>query len=325
MKISHLTVFAVAAALSACATTQQPQTQSALQQQLDQAQTQNQQLQSQNAQLQNQVEQAQQQAATAQQPQPQATPSVGGSISLVPPNAKPGECFARVTTPAVYKTGTSKVLKSAASSRVVTTPPKYEWTTQRIMVSPQSTALVAVPATYKTVSKRVMVSPAHSKWVPGHGANERVNANGDVMCLVEVPAKYKTIKVREVATPATTRKKTTPARYKTIKVKKLVTAAGQKTIHIPAKYQTVSHTKKVRDSKIVWSRVVCHENANKPLITAVQRALKKNSYNPGPIDGLLGPLTFGAANRYEKAHHLATSNAGVITYDTLDALGVKRP
>ncbi|HEU0197488.1 MAG TPA: hypothetical protein VFQ88_09780, partial [Nevskiaceae bacterium] len=139
MKLWHLSAIAVAAALSACAT-QQPAVNPALQQQLDQAQAQNNQLQSQNAQLHAQLQQA-------QKPQQPAETQSGANtaISLVPPNAEPGECFAKVDTPAVYKTSTSKLLKSAASTRVVTTQPQYGWTTQRIMVQPEITKLVAVP------------------------------------------------------------------------------------------------------------------------------------------------------------------------------------
>ncbi|HEU0196410.1 MAG TPA: peptidoglycan-binding domain-containing protein, partial [Nevskiaceae bacterium] len=185
------------------------------------------------------------------------------------------------------------------------------------------TKLVAVPATYKMATQRVLVSAAHDKWVPGQGAIQKRAADGSLMCLVRVPAVYKTVRVRQVATAATTRSVTTPAVYKTVRVRTVVKPAGQQTVTIPATYQTVSHTNLTKAATVEWSRVVCHDNANSSLITQVQNALKKNGFNPGPIDGLFGPLTAGATNRYDKAHGLATNGAGVITYQTLDSLGVK--
>ncbi len=45
---------------------------------------------------------------------------------LLPPNAKPGECYARVFVPPRYQTVTQRVLSRQASERVETIPAKYE-------------------------------------------------------------------------------------------------------------------------------------------------------------------------------------------------------
>lgn len=325
MKHLSLVVLGAAIALGGCATTNQGNNaQADLQQQLNQTQQQNSQLQSQNARLQQQLSSAEQNQQASQTSS--SSNSMGDAISLVPPNAKPGECFARVVTPAKFKTSQQRILKSAASKKVETIPAKYKWTTKRILVQEASKKLVSVPATYKTTKQRVMVSPAHTKWVPGHGNNERLDPiTGQTVCLIKVPAKYKTVTKREVATPAHTKTIEIPAKYKTIKVRALVSGPKTHTIKIPAKYQTVSQTKKVKDSQVVWSRVVCDRNATKDLIHTVQTKLKKQGYNPGPLDGLLGPLTMRGVRAYDKDNGLAYSKARVITYATLDSLDIPAP
>lgn len=319
MKYFPLAVLGLAITLGGCASTGQQANPSAdLQQQLDQARTAQSQLQSQNANLKQQLAASQTNASSSQ--------SMGNGINLIPPNAKPGECFARLLTPAKFQTKSERVLQSAASTRIETTPAKFEWTTQRILIRPESTKLVAVPATYKKESKRELVKPSYTKWVPGTGANQRVDPiTGEVMCLVTVPAEYRTVTTRVVDTAATTKTVKVPAEYKTVKVRKLVSEAQSHSIDIPAKYQTVTHTEQVSNPTLVWRRVVCERNATNDLILAVQKALKKSGYNPGPIDGLIGPQTLRGTRAYDKDKGLAYSKAGVISYETLTSLGVTKP
>jgi len=144
---------------------------------------------------------------------------------LFPPNARPGECYARIllpekytsaeervlvkeasetvsVIPATYDTVTERVLVKEASSRLEVVPATYETVSERVMVRPASKKIVKVPATFRTVSERVLDKPAYTVWKKGSpsnfgsGANvvsQSVNGTGEVMCLVEVPASYKTI------------------------------------------------------------------------------------------------------------------------------------
>ena len=102
------------------------------------------------------------------------------NTDLFPPNAKPGECYARVLIPATYKTTTEKVIKREASERLEVIPATYKWGTEKVLVREASTKVVPVPATYKWETERVLVKAASSK-------------------LVNVPAKYewKTEKILE--------------------------------------------------------------------------------------------------------------------------------
>ncbi len=158
-----------------------------------------------------------------------------------PTNARPGECYGKVRTPAQYRTVEDKVLVSEggkqiarinpakyqaktqtvtvkeATEELVTIPATYRTVTETITVTPATTRMIATPASYKTVTERVQVSPARTVWKQGEGPNQRIDAaTGDVMCLVEVPAEYKNITKRVLVTPEATLQETVPAVTKQI-------------------------------------------------------------------------------------------------------------
>lgn len=186
--------------------------------------------------------------------------------SLVPPNAKPGQCFTRVwnapqyetvTTrqlveeagqrieviPASYKTGSKRILVKEASDRIETVPATYKTVTERVMVKPSTTKLQQIPAVYGTVTERVLEKAAHTVWKKGTGPIQKIDAqSGEIMCLVEMPASYKTIQKRVLKTPASTRTITIPAEYRTVEKRVVATPASTRKVAIPAQYKTIDTT-----------------------------------------------------------------------------------
>ncbi len=195
--------------------------------------------------------------------------SVGANGEMLPPGAKPGQCFTRVWMPPSYKTVSTRKLVSEAGERIEVIPAKYGKVKKRVLVEEASTKLVTVPATYRTVTEKVMVQPArtitetvppvyvtknerildkaaHTVWKKGTGPIQRIDeSTGEIMCLVEVPATYKTISKRVLQTPASTRTRELPAEYRTVTKRVVATEATTKTIQIPAKYSTVTVTEEV--------------------------------------------------------------------------------
>lgn len=55
-------------------------------------------------------------------------------------------------------------------------------------------------------------------------------------------------------------------------------------------------------------------------IRAAQGALQRAGFNPGPIDGVVGPRTAGAIRAYQRAQRL--NETGTLTPETLGRLGV---
>jgi len=193
--------------------------------------------------------------------------------SLLPPNAKPGECYARVYVLPTYKTVTEERLKRAASERLEVIPAEYEWVEEKVLVKQASERLETipavygweeeqvlvkeasyemqdVPATYDWVEEQVMVKPAATVWKKGGGLIEKIdNTTGELMCLVETPAVYKTVRKKVMVTPPTTRTIEIPAEYETVKKKVVLKPPTTRTIEIPAEYKTVKIKKLVTPPK----------------------------------------------------------------------------
>lgn len=176
------------------------------------------------------------------------------------PPAKPGQCFAKVRTPAKYVTKSRRVLvRKATSKRVLVRGPQYGWSTKRVLVRKASYKTRTLPAQYKTVSHRVMVLPATYKWSrKAQGKVVRIdNMTGEILCRVKVPAVYKTVSKKVQVRPARTIRSLVPAAYKTVKVKKLIAPAKYRLVSSPAQYKTQNYRVKVGSSRIVWRQVMC--------------------------------------------------------------------
>ncbi len=192
---------------------------------------------------------------------------------LLPPNANPGECYARVFVAPTYRIVSEEMLKKEASERMAITPARYEWAqesvmvqgpTQRletvpatyewveeqILVKPESTTIVEVPAVYKNVNEQVLERAAHTIWKRGRGPVEKVdNGTGEILCLIEVPATYRTVTKRVLASAATTRENVVPSKYDTVRRKVMKTEPTVRTIDIPPVYENVKVRKLVAQAE----------------------------------------------------------------------------
>lgn len=106
----------------------------------------------------------------------------GDHAVVLPPNARPGECYAKVFIPPVYRTETDRVLEREAGERVETIPGKYGWTEKRVLVKEASEKIEVVPARYEWREEKVLVKPAVTR-------------------LQVIPAKYKTVTEKIVEAP----------------------------------------------------------------------------------------------------------------------------
>ena len=222
-----------------------------------------------------QAQQAETARRYAEQPSPavQTSSPVGGN-EMLPPNPKPGECYARVVTPPKYEERDERVLVKPSGEQIDVIPARYEWAEQRvviqeagekivevsqpvyrtveerILVKPATEKVDTVPAVYKTVTERQLVRPAYTTWKKGRGPIEKLDeSTGEILCLVEVPAEYKNVEKRVLVTPATTRKITIPAEYTTVRKKVLERPAEVRKVATPAEYETVRVRRLVEPSR----------------------------------------------------------------------------
>lgn len=261
MKLQRLILPAVIAALATgCAsqqTTQENTDYQALQSQQQQLEKENQQLRA---------------ALNAKSDQPAPAPS-SPEHQLLPPNAKPGHCYARVVIPETYKTEMQRVLVSQEDSKITTTPARYETVqeqvlvseaydklkvipatyktvTEKVLVKEATTKLITKPAEYKTVTEQVLVKPAYTTWKKGRGPIEKIDdSTGEIMCLVEVPAEYRTVSRKELVQPERTEEVQIPAVYKTVTRRVVDQPARTEKVTVPAVYNTVEVVKQVEPPK----------------------------------------------------------------------------
>ncbi len=199
--------------------------------------------------------------------------SGSGNAADLPPNAKKGECYARVLIPGKYETTTERVLDREGSDRVEIIPAEYTWEqqsvltreaserievipatykneTQTVEVEPARTELKTVPARYENVSEKILVREAYTTWKKGTGPITKVNeATGEIMCLVEVPAEYRTVVRKELKEPARTDEVFIPAKTRTVTRRVIDQPATTRTVPIPAQYDTVRVRKLVRPAQ----------------------------------------------------------------------------
>ena len=200
-------------------------------------------------------------------------------VPLLPPEAKPGQCYTRVYVPPTYETKEEHLVAVDGTEHLEATAPEFRWIEKEVLIKEESEEIEVIPATFKTVEEEVMIKPeseeivvvpaefetveenvlvreAYTTWKRGRGPVEKIDAStGEIMCLVEVPAEYKTIKRRKLKTPPTTQVVKKPAEYKTVKKRVVDTPVETRTIKVPAEYVTVKVQELVNPAQTLRSAV----------------------------------------------------------------------
>ncbi|MCH7993247.1 MAG: hypothetical protein IIB57_02260 [Planctomycetes bacterium] len=183
----------------------------------------------------------------------------------MPPNAKLGECYARVYVPPKFDTVTERVRVREASDKIEIIPAVYEWEEARVLVKEASTRLVAVPARFFPQDYVVETSPGHVTWMKADQARCVADTPGpppqDIFCLVNEPPTTTTILTKRLLKGATFEELIVPAEYQTIRRQKLVRPASMRRVTVPAEFQEVEKTVMVTPARMEWQRVTCDSRA----------------------------------------------------------------
>ena len=198
--------------------------------------------------------------------------TTGGDAGTALPNAKAGECYAKVVIPAEYKTETQNVTVKEASSKIEILPAKYVLVEEKLLVKEASKKLIPVPATYTTVSEKVLVTPAEKVWTKGSAKNAgRANPSilagaianglnladaqpGNCYAGYHIPAKYKTETQQVLKSEASQKIEIIPAKYTWSEEKVLVKDASAKLVGVPAVYETVTEQVLVKPATTEWKK-----------------------------------------------------------------------
>nr|VFK65849.1 MAG: Putative peptidoglycan binding domain-containing protein [Candidatus Kentron sp. UNK]VFK71580.1 MAG: Putative peptidoglycan binding domain-containing protein [Candidatus Kentron sp. UNK] len=191
---------------------------------------------------------------------------------LLPPNARPGECYARVWVEPVYVTKTKEVLVKEAGERIDVTPAKYGWGEDTVEVSAASTRLIETPATYGTETESVLVQAATREWLTDKKPSaapaskevlERARTHGinldsakPGMCFHEhyLPAGYRETMTEVEISPASEEISIIPAKYRIAEKRVLIKEASQRVVEVPAVYETVTERIIDKPAHTVWKK-----------------------------------------------------------------------
>lgn len=195
-------------------------------------------------------------------------------ISLTPPNAKAGECYAKVVIPAKYKTVEERVLVQEASHEISIIPAKYEWVNKRIELTPASKKLITIPATFKKVTQQIEVQPSSKSWqvslkksaspvskeilVAAKLKGIDLENTKPRTCYKEyfTPQSYKTVSEEIVLQKESSETKTIPAKYEMVEKTIEISPASKKTITIPATYGYDEEKILIEKEKTIWKKGV---------------------------------------------------------------------
>ena len=174
----------------------------------------------------------------------------------MPPAAKPGEAWCRVTTPAQYKTVSETVCSQCAGCRRLWVPPVTETRFREVCVTPACSCEVDVPGVTRTVRTCETVCPARTETrkvdcATGNGCGCPPQ---DCYATVEVPAQTRTV-AHEVCIQAPSKRvKYSPPRYRTEAVVCEIQPGRWETVQTPAVYETVTRQVCVAPEQTSWKK-----------------------------------------------------------------------
>jgi len=86
------------------------------------------------------------------------------------PDAKPGECYAKVIVPAQWETQTQQLLVKPVSEKVSVVPAVFDTADKSIIEKEAFTKINVVPAKFREVEEKVEVAKADKEWVTDLGS-----------------------------------------------------------------------------------------------------------------------------------------------------------
>ncbi len=205
---------------------------------------------------------------------PLAYAQAENNISPTPPNAKPGECYAKVVLPAEYETVEEKVLVKEASNKIEIIPAQYDTIGTEVEVVPEVHKLTPVDAVYEEISETVEVKPAYMVWrhapeenatlvsptilAAAKAAGVDINGTKPGVCYREYYMPRKFVKETEQIMVQEERNETKiiPPQFEDAEETITVKPASKKVVEVPAVYEEVEEKVLVSPERTMWKKGV---------------------------------------------------------------------
>ncbi len=210
-------------------------------------------------------------------PAPQASAASNESQNRIDatntlPDAKPGECYAKVIVPAKYEIKKEKVLVKPETEKVEVKPATFDIAEKPVLIKEGFTKIKVLPTKFKQEIEEVEISPASTMWVTALGRKgipaspallAAAKTNGVDLdnakpgqCFKEyfVPAKYEQTQKEVLVKEESEEIKVAPAQFEEVEEVVTVKQASKKKVYKPAEYETVEEKIEVEPAKAVWKK-----------------------------------------------------------------------
>ena len=208
-------------------------------------------------------------------------------ISLTPPDAKAGECYARVVLPAQYEDIEEKVMIKEASEEISIIPAEYGTREEEVEVVPAIKKLTPVPASYKEVVETIEIKPAIRTWKTSL-KKKALLVSPEILAAAKVAGA-----ALDNAQPGDCYKEYfVPRKFKTITEDILVQNEHNKTEVIPPEFEIVEKTIVIKPSykEIVEVPAVYEETEEEILVEAEKTVWKKGQNPAQTLSGATGEI-----------------------------------
>ncbi len=187
------------------------------------------------------------------------------------PDAKPGECFAKVIVPAEYDTKTEEVMIKPETEKVEIKPAIFDTAEKSIVAKEGFTKIKVIPAKFREEFEEVEISKASTSWVTGlkkgipaspallagaktNGIDITSASVGSCYQEYYVPAKYEKTEKDVLAKEESEEIKVAPAQFEEAEETVVVTQASKKKVYKPAEYEVVEEKIEIEPAKAVWKK-----------------------------------------------------------------------
>ena len=256
--------------------------------------------------------------------EPASTAWVPGEGPIERIDAATGQLMCRVDVPARFASVDVETVETPAMVTAVEERATIEHVDAERLAGPARERRYPMPAEFEVLTLDEPLGDADGgdwTWLPGEArplrsAHERT---GRAVCRRAVPAVTASWERESVAVPGRFERSAVPAETVRVDVLELAAQATSRAIEVPADAVRLTKRTRLSEERLEWRPVLCRTNVTDEIVTRLQLALEAAGHSPDGVDGLLGPGTRAAMERYQRERGLAT---GGLTLETLDALDV---
>ena len=202
-------------------------------------------------------------------PQFDTSPIAGDTLNRpkmpITPGGKTGECAARITIPAQYRTDQRQVIVQDAHktltfsepnlqsdkvrvkvrdeyTRYQVRQPRWEVETEDVVTRPEYERLTVRPAQWKYIDETVDISQPRLVWKRGKIASSEITrtdpVTGTIFTLIEEPGEKRTFRKRVMVQPEQVVATRIPAKSLTVTRRVLTDPGGVDSVTVPAEFRT---------------------------------------------------------------------------------------